>query len=124
MSARNRRNRRFPHHRLEAYWLALRVAKQAKGLADQVPRGYRTYADHLVRSAGACVMLIAEGANRRAAGQKRQRFDEAMGECGESAGAAELLQCLGLVQHNDAEQYLDISDELMATVTGLHKRFA
>ncbi len=120
----SKRNRRFPHHRLEAYGLSLRMAKQAKKLADQVPRGYRTYADHLVRSAGACVMLIAEGANRRGAAQKRQRFNEAMGECGESAGAAELLQCLGLVNYDDAEQYLDIADQLMATVTGLHKRFA
>ena len=54
----------FPHHRLDVYRLALDMARLAKQLADRVPRGYRSIADHLLRAAGQTVLLIGEGANR------------------------------------------------------------
>ncbi len=38
--------------------------------------------------------LLAEGANRRGAALKRQRFNESRGECGEVAAAADLLVTL------------------------------
>ena len=78
----------FPHERLDAYRVALELAGAARRLAAQIPRGHRSLADHLLRAATNTVLLLAEGANRRGAGEKRQRFVESRGECGEAAAAA------------------------------------
>lgn len=112
----------FPHHRLDVYRLALEMARLAKHLADRVPRGFRSFADHLQRAAGQTVLLIGEGANRYGAGQKRQRFSEARGECGESASAAELLSVLNLVPKDDAHQYMVVADRVGAMLTRLIQR--
>jgi len=79
----------FAHHRLDVYRVALLLAAQSKGLADRIPRGYRSFADQLIRAAVSTVLLIGEGANRYSKGQKRQRYAEARGECGEVAPALE-----------------------------------
>jgi hypothetical protein len=65
---------RFVHHRLDAYRLARQLADRCKVIADRVPRGYRKWADQLLRAAGSTVGLIGEGANRFTAGQKRQKL--------------------------------------------------
>ena len=113
---------RFPHHRLDAYRLSLKLAEQAKELSDAVPRGYRKVADQLLRAGTSTVLLIAEGANRYTAGHKRQRFMEARGECGEVAAAAELLARLGLVPVADAQRLHDTAGRVAAMLTGLIKR--
>ncbi len=113
----------FPHDRLDAYVVSLELAQQAKALADRVPRGHRTLADQLMRAAGSVVLLIAEGANRYSAGQKRQRFSEARGECGEMAAAAELLATLGLVPAVEAGELRVTAGRVAAMLTGLLRRF-
>ena len=70
---------RFAHHRLDVYELALDLAVLAKGISEQIPRGYRSLSDQLIRSGSGVVLLIAEGANRFSSAQKRQRFVEARG---------------------------------------------
>jgi len=75
----NTASSKFPHHRLDAYRVSVEMACTAKKLADRVPRGYRSFADQLLRAAGSTVLLIAEGANRYTAGQKRQRFSAGAG---------------------------------------------
>jgi len=112
----------FPHQRLDAYTVGLEVARDAKRLSDQVPRGYRSFADQMMRAAGSTVLLIAEGANRRTAGQKRQRFSEARGECGEVAAAAEMLGLLGLVPGAEAAELQGKAARVAAMLTGLLKR--
>ena len=77
MSASN--NPVFTHHRLEVYPLALRRAALTKAVADRIPHGYRSYADHLKRASGNTVLLIGEGANRYNSGMKRQRYEGALG---------------------------------------------
>ena len=57
----------FPYEKLEAYQVALVMATLAKKLSEQVPRGHRNVADHMLRSASNTVLLLAEGANRRGA---------------------------------------------------------
>src|SRR5687767_9387772 len=52
----------FPHHSLEAYKLALDLARRAKTLTAEIPRGHRSVADHWLRAAAHTVLLIAEGA--------------------------------------------------------------
>ena len=59
---------RFAHHRLDVYELALDLAVSAKGISEQIPRGYRSLSDQLIRSGSGVVLLIAEGANRFSSG--------------------------------------------------------
>ena len=112
----------FAHHQLEVYALALRMAKLAKTVAEKVPRGYRNYADHLKRSSGNTVLLIGEGANRFTAGMKRQRYEEALGEAGEVAVAAEVAVTLGLVSRGDVVELLGIAGRVCAMLSRLVRR--
>jgi four helix bundle protein len=92
----------FPHDKLDAYRVALEMARSAKGLAEHIPRGHRSIADHLLRSSANTVLLLAEGANRRGAAEKRQRFVESRGETGEVAAACDLVMVLELGSESEA----------------------
>ncbi|MBI2374967.1 MAG: four helix bundle protein [Deltaproteobacteria bacterium] len=94
----------FPHEKLDAYQLALQVVALSKNLAKEIPRGHRSIADHMLRASANTVLLLAEGANRRGAGDKRQRFVESRGECAEVAAAADLLLVLDIGQPTEAEK--------------------
>ena len=115
---------RFPHHQLEVYRLSLELAVLAKELCARVPRGYRGLADQLIRSAPGVVLLIAEGANRSSAAQKRQRFVEARGECGEAAATVELLSRMDLVPLADSVRFQEAADRVAAMLTGLIRRWS
>ena len=112
----------FTHHRLKVYHLALRMAALAKAVADKIPRGFRSYADHLKRSSGNTALLIGEGANRYSSGMKRQRYEEALGEAGEVAVVAEVVVTLGLVPEADTTDLLHHADRVCAMLTRLVKR--
>jgi len=112
----------FPHRKLDAYHSALEMVRLGKGIADGIPRGYRSFADQLLRSAGATVLLVAEGANRRSRGSKRQRFEEALGECGEASGNVEMLMTLGLVDASIANEFADVAGRTGALIAGLAHR--
>ena len=116
--------RKFPHHRLNAYHASLDLAELALRLARRIPRGHRGLADHLIRSATAMPLLIAEGANRISAGQKRQRFSEAGGECGEVAAVVELVDRLSLVRGEDLAQVLELAGRVAAMLNGLTAKFS
>ena len=114
----------FPHSKLDAYRVSLEMAKEAKLMADRVPRGYRTFADQLIRAAGSTTLLIGEGANRHSRGAKRQRYSEARGECGEVAAAAELLAALQLVPASEAETLVGLAGRVGAMLTRLIQRLS
>jgi len=114
----------FAHHKLDAYRVAREMALAAKRIADRVPRGYRKWADQLLRAAGSTVGLIGEGANRWSAGQKRQRYTEARGEVGEVAAWVEQLQVCGLVAEPEATEVLALADRVCAMLTRLIQRHA
>ncbi len=114
----------FPHTKLDAFQVALEMAQRAKLLADRVPRGYRSFADQLLRAAGSTVLLIGEGANRFHAGAKRQRYSEARGECGEVAAAVELLSALSLVPDAEAQRILGLAGRVGAMLTRLIQRLS
>ena len=113
----------FPHHRLDAFHAALDLARSARHLADRVTHGYRSLADQLFRSATSVALLVAEGANRRTPAQKRQRFAEARGECGEAAAAAEVLGQLGLLPASEADAFRADASRVAAMIAGLVRRF-
>jgi len=112
----------FAHHKLEVYKVALEAARHAKAIADKIPRGYRNYADHLLRSSGNTMMLIGEGANRYSSGMKRQRYEEALGEAGEVAVVAEVVCTLGLVPWQDVEELMGLASRVCAMLTRLVQR--
>jgi four helix bundle protein len=68
------------------------------------------------------VLLIAEGANRYTAGQKRQRYSEARGESGEVAAAAELLATLRLAPQREADAIIALAGRVAARLTRLIQR--
>ena len=112
----------FPHERLDAYQVALRMAALAKKVAASIPRGHRNVADHMQRSAQNAVLLLAEGANRRTAGHKSQRFGESRGECGEVAASADLVIVMELGPRGDAQELKALAARVSAMLTGLLKR--
>lgn len=118
----SRREYPFSHQRLDVFRVAIEMAAGARALADRVPRGYRSFADQLLRAAGQTVLLIGEGANRYTTGQKRQRYTEARGECGEVAAAVELLATLRLVPPADARRVAHLAGRVAAMLTRLIQR--
>ena len=114
--------RPFAHQRLDVYRVALQMAERSRELPDRVPRGYRAFADQLLRAAGQTVLLVGEGANRYSAGQKRQRYSEARGEAGEVASAAELLATLRLAPQPDCDAVIVLASRVAAMLTRLIQR--
>ena len=112
----------FLHHRLDVYHLALELAGSARRIADRVPRGYRGLAEQLLRSGPAVALLVAEGANRFTAPQKRQRFIEARGECGEAAATVEVLQVMGLVSAKELGSFEETASRVGKMLTALVKK--
>ena len=112
----------FPHEKLHAYQVALRMAALARQLAAQIPRGQRNLADHLLRAACNAVLLLGEGANRRGAASKRQRFADSRGECGEVAAAADLLLAMAIGSPADAQELKQLASRVSAMLTRLIAR--
>ena len=117
-------DRTFPHQRFDAYQNALILVRDAKVIADAVPRGYRSFADQLLRSSGGVALLIAEGVSRGSNAQKRQRLIEARGEACESAAAVEVLVTLGLAAKEPARTYMRLADRVVGMINGLLRYFA
>jgi four helix bundle protein len=112
----------FPHQRLEAYRVGLELIRATRRAADRIPRGYRNLADQMMRASLSTVLLTAEGANRYMAGDKRQRFRMAQGECGECAAAAEVAKVLGLVPDSEAMRVQHLAGRVAAMLTRLIRR--
>ena len=93
-------------------------------LARLMPRGHGWLADHLIRAACAVPVLTAEGAHRASPGSKRQRFSEALGECGEAAAVAELVERSALVRGDEPAAVLAPAGRTVALLTGLVRKFA
>jgi four helix bundle protein len=112
----------FPHEKLDAYQVALEMAALAKKVAEQIPRGHRNVADHLLRAASNTVLLLAEGANRRGPGEKRQRFAESRGECAEVGAAGDLLLAYEIGSRVDADTLKRLASRVSAMLTRLIAR--
>ena len=112
----------FPHEKLNAYQVALEMATLAKKMGEQIPRGHRNVADHMLRAASNTVLLLAEGANRRGAGEKRQRFVESRGECAEVGAAGDLLLAFDIGARVDAETLKRLASRVSAMLTRLMAR--
>ena len=116
------RARQFTHQRLEAFRRSLELAGLTHEICESLPRGYAELRGQLFRSGCAVTLLVAEGANRRTKGQKRQRFVEAQGECGEACATVELLEVLGVVTRQTRERYDGLANHVSALISGLVKK--
>ena len=114
--------RRFPHQRLDAWHLACEARRLTLELVDSLPKGFGEDARQIRRASGAVPKLVAEGANRWAAGDKRRRFEEAEGEIGETAASLEDLATLGALNAIKVEEALAVWGRCRATVLGLLRR--
>ena len=112
----------FAHERLDVFWVSLEMIRLARRVSDQVPRGFRYFADQLLRSAGSVPGNVSEGANRRALGLKRQRFQDALSECGELAGWSTTLKSMRLVCAKDADDLRLLAGRVSAMLNGLLRR--
>ena len=69
-------------------------------------------------------LLLAEGANRRGAAEKRQRFVESRGEAGETAAACDLVMALELGSPTLAQCAKQYAARLAAMLTKLILRLS
>lgn len=113
----------FPQHRLDVYAVALELAQKSREAAGSIPRGDRSLADQMKRAATSVVLLIAEGANRRSPGDKRQRYSLARGECGELASAVELGGAYGMLTEQKVLELLELAGRTNAMLLRLEQRF-
>jgi four helix bundle protein len=113
----------FPQHRLDVYRVAVELAQHTREAAKSIPRGDRTLADQMKRAATSTVLLTAEGANRRTAGDKRQRYSLARGECGELASAVELAGAYGFFDGQQTIKLLQLAGRTNAMLLRLEQRF-
>ena len=113
--------RQFSHQRLLAYQRALLLATMTHEICVGLPQGFKELRGQLQRSGCAVALLTAEGANRSSTAQKRQRFVEARGECGEAAATVEILACLQAVPTAVHDRYQDVAAHVTALLTGLIK---
>ena len=112
----------FPHQRLDAWHLSREARRLTFQLLDTLPKGFGDDNRQLRRSSGAVPKLIAEGANRWAAGDKRRRFEEAEGEIGETASGLEDLADLGALDKAEVARVVALWARCRATVLGLLRR--
>ena len=114
----------FVHHRLDVYRVSYEMLLKVQALCESIPRGYRSFADQLLRAAGSTVALVGEGANRFTKGQKRERLTEARGEAGEVAVHTEALIGMKVVPRGQADEVLELASRVCAMRTRLIKRHA
>ncbi len=112
----------FPHERLDAW----RVGRQARVLALEftrsLPAGHGHEAQQINRAAASVVRNICEGANRWKPAEKIHKFEIALGEAGEAAGAVVSLVDCGLGDAGLAAEFLALEGRVGAMLTGLVRR--
>jgi len=114
----------FAHERLDAYQVARELTRQSAHIAAHIPRGFGFLTDHLLRSGSAPARLIAEGALRTTKGGKRQRFAEALGECGETVATAQQALDLNLISEDSYLKLRAIAARVAAMTSRLVAKFS
>ena len=113
------KNQQFPDHQLDVYTVSLQALKLAKSICDDVPRGYRSFADQLLRSTGSVTLNICECANGRTRAERRNAYGIARKEAGEAAGTIEALVIMDLVGEDKAKELHGLLYRLNCMLKGL-----
>ena len=104
----------FPHERLDAWHIA-----RSRALIENLPRAYGNDAKQIRASAGAVPRLIAEGADRWSARDKRHKFEMANGEVGETVSSLRDLVDDGVLDLVDVEPVIRIWARVGHMLVGL-----
>ena len=84
-------SRRFPHHHLLAYQLAVQFHRFVVSLRRSMRAGLGDLYDQLKRASTSACLNLAEGASAWEPGNKRRYFRASLASMGESAAALELI---------------------------------
>jgi four helix bundle protein len=114
----------FAFERLQVYHLARQLTCITAEVAAALPRGYGYIKDQLLRSGSAPARLIAEGALRKSKGSKRQRFEEALGECGEAVAAAQQGLDLRVIPKPQYDRLRQVAVRVAAMTSRLVTKFS
>jgi four helix bundle protein len=108
-------NVRLPHHRLEAYGVAIRLLEAVRStrIRDAHLR------DQAMRSAKSACLNAAEGAGRVSRADKARSFTIARAEAGEAAAAVEIAVLAGDADAAGLEHVLGLADRFIAMMTRL-----
>ena len=104
--------------RLDVYQVALSFNAAATLLAG---RGDSILRDQLRRASLSCVLNIAEGAGRRAQGQKRQFYSIARGSAMECAAIVDVLRVRGLASAEEARKARGMLVRIVQMLTKLDR---
>jgi len=94
----------FPHHRLDAYGLALALAKLVANTRITDPQ----LRQQARRSAASAALNTAEGAARQTPADKSRVFAIALAECCECCAAVEIAAALGACSAADEQAVLTL----------------
>jgi len=110
---------RFPHQRLDAYRVSLRLVKGVEDLVRAFPRGHADTRDQLRRAASATLRHIAEASGRTFPRDKAARFMVARGEVAECDAVLEMAHMLDLADGAEIVRLRRLADRVSAMLLGL-----
>ena len=113
---------RFPHQKLDAWARAVDARRMTVTALNALPKGFADDKRQITRAAQAVPKLVAEGADRWAVGQKRQRFEEAIAEAGEAASGLSELTMVGALTEAQVEPAHAMWGRVRAMLIGLIRR--
>ena len=112
----------FDHRRLDVYAIALRFLALAHPASRALPRGNADLGDQLRRASTSIVLNIAEGAGEFAPGDKARFYRMARRSSTECAAIIDVVETLGYVEPQPADQMRDKLQQVAAMLTAMVKR--
>ena len=106
---------------LKVYGVALDAVRRVGPLAQRIGRVDRDLARQLRRASASVALNLAEGETADG-GNRRARFDSAMGSARESIACLEVAEALGYVGRPDIGAATDRLDQVIATLHRLRQR--
>jgi len=108
----------FNFRRLDVYGCAISFFKLAIPLIERTPTGYHSLADQLRRAAVSIPLNIAEGSGRFDKDERRY-FSMARGSALECAAIMDVLEALGTLSVEEANQEKELLERIVSMLTKL-----
>ena len=106
---------------LKVYGVALEAVRRVGPLAQRVGRVDKDLARQLRRASASVALNLAEG-ETAVGGNRRARFDSAIGSARESIACLEVAEALGYLEARDIAGATDRMDHVIATLHRLARR--
>ena len=112
----------FPHERLDAWRHARAARNLAFAYTRTLPAGLGDESRQIRRAASSVVRNVCEGAGRWKPAEKVHKFEIALGEASEAAGAVQALLDDELGDTAGGERFIEVAGRAAACVMGLIRR--